>query len=116
MESAHPVVEQSSQRLHGHSAVRGRLSGVIPAGGLDSDAEPQWSWGIQLLPYLEQQSRYQRIDFSQAWNSERNKKDLSEEIRVFLNPSESDRTPVDGFAITHQTANSRLRPSWRGLA
>lgn len=90
--------------------------GVIPAGGRRSDVEPQWSWAVRLLPYIEQERSYRSVDFSQLWNSDQNRKWLSFEIRIFLNPSESDRNPVDGFAITHQTANSRVFGPREGIS
>ena len=89
---------------------------VIPAGGRRSDVDPQWSWAVQLLPYLEHERSYRRVDFSQPWSSDQNRKWLSFEIRVFLNPGESNRSPVDGFAITHQTANSRVFGPREGIS
>jgi hypothetical protein len=82
--------------------------GWIPAGGKPEDTSPEWSWQTQLLPYLEQQAAYGAIDFTRAWNSPENGKPLSMSLAIFYSAVETNRRPVDGFGVTHFTANSRL--------
>jgi len=82
--------------------------GWIPAGGSSEDVLPEWSWQTELLPYLEQQTLYRRIDFTRPWNSRENAELFSLSLPIFCSPKETDRRPVNGFAVTHFTANSRL--------
>ncbi len=85
-----------------------KFDGWLPAGGSRDDLLPEWSWQTQLLPYLEQDALYRRIDFAQPWNSPENAGLLSLSLSIFYSVEERDRRPENGFAVTHFTANSRL--------
>lgn len=91
------------------------FNGFIPAGGNATDTDPRWSWQVQLLPYMEHERAYARIDFSQAWNAPVNREVFAISIPSFLNPEERDVAAVDGLAITHQAANSRLFGTREGM-
>lgn len=84
------------------------FKGWIPAGGSVDDVLPEWSWQTQLLPYLEQQELYRRIDFARPWNSPENATLSATNIAVLLGHNEPNRGPIDGFGITHFTRNSRV--------
>ena len=90
-------------------------NGRIPAGGSPDDSLPYWSWQTELLPYLEQQAAYRAIDFTRAWNSPENQKPLSMNLAIFQSAAESARRPVDGYGVTHFTANSRLFGAREGV-
>lgn len=92
----------------GTQAYATTYGGWIPAGGEPRETLPEWSWQTQLLPYLEQDAAYRAIDFTRAWNSPENKRALSMSLAIFFSVAETDRRPVDGFGVTHFTANSRL--------
>lgn len=82
--------------------------GWVPAGGSVEDVLPEWSWQTQLLPYLEQQALYRKIDFTRAWNSPENTPLSAISISILLGHNNPNRGPVDGFGITHFTGSSRV--------
>lgn len=88
----------------------------LPKVGTEQDTDPGLSWQTQLLPWLDQQTLYSRIDFQKPWNSRENARPLSTEIAAFQSPHERYHASVAGFAITHQTANSRLFPPGKALS
>ena len=92
-----------------------KFDGWLPAGGSRDDLLPEWSWQTQLLPYLEQDALYRRIDFARPWNSPENAELFSWSLPVFCSVEAKDRRPVNGFAVTHFTANSRLLRPRDGL-
>lgn len=86
-------------------------NGNMPAGGSPGENLPLWSWQTTLLPYLEQNALYRRIDFDRAWNSPGNAELFSTNIAIYQSARERNRDPVVGFAITHFAGNSRvMRP------
>lgn len=86
-------------------------NGNMPAGGSPDESLPLWSWQTTLLPYLEQNALYRRIDFDRPWNAPGNAELFAADLAILLSPRERNREPVDGFAITHFAGNSRvMRP------
>lgn len=49
-------------------------NGHLPQDVIDSDGKPLHSWRVQLLPYLEANDLYEKIDKSRAWDDPVNKK------------------------------------------
>lgn len=61
----------------------------FPAGTHQNDrlkAEKRLSWMADLLPYLDQNTTYERIDFKKAWDDPANAAAVGAQLPVFLNP------------------------------
>lgn len=69
------------------------LHGKLPADGpLDGADGPQFSWRVSLLPHLGLRELYDRIDFSQPWDSETNRPLALKMPSVFANSLEPNKT------------------------
>ncbi|HSG71490.1 MAG TPA: DUF1559 domain-containing protein, partial [Planctomycetaceae bacterium] len=74
----------------------------MPTGTIENDKlkpEERLSWQVSILPYIEQQALYQRIDQKQGWKSDANKQWSKNKIPVFLSPGIA--TQGEEFAETH---------------
>ena len=89
--------------------------GWLPPGGSRDDVLPERSWQTQLLPYLDRGRLYHGIDFTRPWNSPENSELLSLSLPEFYSVEEKDRRLVNGYAVTHFTANSRLLRAREGI-
>jgi type II secretory pathway pseudopilin PulG len=58
-----------------------------PAYTTNSDGKPLHSWRTLILPYLEQQALYDKIDLSQPWDDPANKAAYETRIHVYACPS-----------------------------
>lgn len=85
-----------------------RYDGWTPAGGMATDASPEWSWQVQLLPFLDRDDLYSRIDFRQRWDAGPNREVTATSLETFLSPYESKPASHWELAITHQAANARV--------
>jgi hypothetical protein len=52
----------------------------------------QFSWRVQLLPFMEQRELYEKFDFNQPWDSEHNLKVAAEMPDVYRSPNEPAKT------------------------
>ena len=57
-----------------------------PAYTVDANGRPLHSWRTLILPYLEQDPLYQRIDLSKPWNDPANARALETDLPVFSCP------------------------------
>jgi hypothetical protein len=64
-------------------------------------------WQTSLLPYLEQEELYRRIDREVPWNDPRNVDAFRTPVRVYLHSVPGERDEA-GFALTHYAANVRV--------
>ncbi len=82
--------------LQGYHAARESF----PVGSVEPRLNPrdttskQLAWSASLLPYLEQQALYERIDFSTAFDSEENAEPAAEVVSTYLCPSVSRDSPL----------------------
>ena len=58
-----------------------------PAYTVDTDGKPLHSWRTLILPYLEQQSLYEKIDLSKPWDDPANKEAYETRLSVYQCPS-----------------------------
>ncbi|MEX0717580.1 MAG: DUF1559 domain-containing protein, partial [Planctomycetaceae bacterium] len=85
--------------LHNHhDAFRGLPAPAYP--NEDLKPEQRLSWMTRMLPFLDEQPVYNRIDFKKAWDDEANKEPLSKQIGVLLHPS-LDEKEKNGYGVTH---------------
>jgi hypothetical protein len=89
----------------------------LPAGyTADPLGRPLHSWATALLPYLEQDQLFAKIDPQQPWNDPINRSALAAEIPLFLNRNlDLARRNNTGFALIHYAGNKHTFPAKRGL-
>lgn len=75
-----------------------------PSPAFDPHGRPLHGWQTFLLPYLEQQSLFQKIDLAVAWDDSRNQAAFQQELSFFLQPMVEQRFR-DGYALTHYAGN-----------
>jgi len=77
----------------------------LPAGCLTGPTgEPLLGWPVPLLPFLEHENLYRRIDRTKPWDDKANADVFANELRLFQHPGASiDRR--DGWPVNHYAAN-----------
>jgi hypothetical protein len=72
-------------------------------------------WLTRLLPYIEEDRIYKRINMEIPWNAPNNAQVFREEIQIYLNPrviyrnaGVETRQSQDGFALSHYAGNARI--------
>lgn len=78
-------------------AYESRYAALPPAFTVDADGQPLHSWRTLLLPFLEQQTLYDRIDLSKPWDHPDNEKATQFKIPVYQCPE----TLRDGTFTTY---------------
>ena len=91
-----------------------KLTGLKRVGTSETPAA-HFSWMTGLLPYLDQQQLYERIDFSKPVESPENLKAGSTQVSAFLNPLDDRQRwegyPFHGMALTHFAGMSGVEDS-----
>jgi hypothetical protein len=93
----------------------------LPFGGTILDnGQLGHGWMAQLLPYLEEQKLYDKIDFSKSWNDPVNAPVFRERIVEFYSPylrrlPEAEQTDQNGFFKTDYAANQFVLPAGKSL-
>jgi prepilin-type processing-associated H-X9-DG protein len=77
-------LKQIGVAMHNYHDTRGSFP---PAYVSDADGKPMHSWRVELLPYLERGDIYNAYDRSQAWDSEANRRFVSQRPDVYGCPS-----------------------------
>ncbi len=87
-----------------------------PGGVMNSAGELQDSWETMLLPYLESQDLYKRINRNLAWDHPENAEAFKTEIRDFQNPGVrgDHRVNAQGYGLSHYSVNSHVLGLNRG--
>ncbi len=89
-------LKQIMLALHNFESVYGHFPPAVIYG---PDGKPWHSWRTLLLPYLEQNALYNRYDFSQSWDSPKNKAVVETVVPVFQDPVYGKSTlPVTHYA------------------
>jgi hypothetical protein len=82
---------------------------TFPPGALfNATGEPLHGWQTLLLPYLEEEARYKKIDLQKAWNDPANVATFRCTLKVFIRPEVEPRTDSDGFGLSHYAGNAQL--------
>jgi hypothetical protein len=84
------------ERLHQH---------FPPGATFDGQGRLLHSWQTQILPYLDEEAIYKRIDLQQPWNHPSNVPAMQKSVKPFLHPSISYRVNEAGFALSHYAGN-----------
>jgi prepilin-type processing-associated H-X9-DG protein len=79
-----------------------------PGGTFDRTGHAIQSWQTLILPYMEQEALYQRIDLRAPWNDARNLSAFQTPIPQYLQPGIDLVKNEFGDALTHYAANSDM--------
>jgi hypothetical protein len=61
--------------------------GVLPPAAIcDKKGKPLLSWRVAILPYIEQTQLYEQFKLDEPWDSEHNKKLISQMPKTYMNP------------------------------
>jgi hypothetical protein len=81
----------------------------LPAGGtFDARGNGQHGWQTMLLPYMNQEALYNRINLKVPWNEPTNAEPFRTTVKDFLYPGIEEQTNDAGLALSHYAANVRL--------
>lgn len=93
----------------------------FPVGGtFDKAGQPQHSWATQLLPYLDQKTMYEQINFDQPWTAADNREPFETRLPSLQSPGMPyDFTEAEGEAAgykpAHYAANNRVLSANSGM-
>ena len=83
--------------------------GCFPPGGVIRDDDTALhGWLTMLMPYLDQSSYYNWIDFNNSWDNSVNYNVFSLSYPVFLIPGVDDHFTSTGFGVTHNQGNPNI--------
>jgi type II secretory pathway pseudopilin PulG len=77
-------LRQIATALHNYQSEHKTLP---PAYTVDADGKPLHSWRTLLLPYLEQQPLYDKIDLTKPWDDPANKAAFETDLQIYRCPS-----------------------------
>lgn len=82
---------------------------VFPPGGTaKTDGTPYHSWQTYILPFMDQASHYNRINFDQPWSAPENRPHFQKEIKAYLNPNIDEKVSPAGLGLSHYVGNAEL--------
>jgi prepilin-type N-terminal cleavage/methylation domain-containing protein/prepilin-type processing-associated H-X9-DG protein len=89
-------LKQIGLALHSYVAANnaypaGYISDLKPNG---DDAGPGWAWGVKLLPYLEQQALFDKVNFKSKVESLAAEPVRMQSLPIFICPSDAEFEPV----------------------
>ncbi len=78
-----------------------KYGGLPPSHTTDAFGKPMHSWRVLLLPFLDRESVYSRIDLNQPWDSPANRRIMEEMPECYRSPLETGPrgTTADYFAV-----------------
>jgi type II secretory pathway pseudopilin PulG len=108
-------LKQIGLAAHNFHDARNHFPPVGGDGTDDPDVTEPISFHASILPYLQQQPLYTRIDKSIAWDEAANKAAYSSVVVTFLSPQFQEQTAPNGYAATHFVPNAQLIRDGRGM-
>ena len=79
-----------------------------PGGTFDAHGSPLHGWQAMILPFLEQDDLYNRIDFGVPWDDPRNASPFRTTVRAYLFPGIPERRDAEGYAPSHYAGNAHV--------
>ncbi|WP_298867021.1 DUF1559 domain-containing protein [uncultured Gimesia sp.] len=79
-----------------------------PGSVIREDGQAMHGWLTMLLPYLSQNSYFNRIDFNKSWDNPVNSYVLSKSYPMYLMPGIEDDFTSTGFSLIHNLGNPNL--------
>lgn len=82
---------------------------LFPPGAIETAAgTPYHSWQAQILPYIDLNHLYRKIDFNKPWTDPTHQPIFKQEISLYLNPAIQETTSPEGYALSHYVGNELL--------
>jgi hypothetical protein len=72
-------------------------------------------WHTTLLPFIEQEGLYKRIDLNLPWNHPANAEHFRTKVNFYLHPAVASQRDAREFALTHYAGNARVLGGDRAL-
>jgi prepilin-type processing-associated H-X9-DG protein len=86
-------MKQIGLALHNQNDSNGRMYGPYAMNDRGS-VNTGLSWRVGLLPYIEQDNLYRRMDMSEAWDSPKNRSITNTPIKTFTSPYDEEQASV----------------------
>jgi len=87
-----------------------------PGATFDSQGRMMHGWQTRLLPFIEKDALYSRINFKVPWNDPDNAGAFAEIVREYENPGLERQDKTIGLALSHYAGNARVlggEKAWR---
>jgi hypothetical protein len=82
---------------------------ALPAGmTLNQHGQRLHGWQTHLLPFLEEQRLYSRIDLQSPWNDPVNVPTMREQVTVYLSQPSAGVEDENGFVLSHYAGNVKI--------
>lgn len=89
---------------------------VFPPGAIvDKDDTEYHGWQTMLLPYLDERSVYNQVNFNVPWNDAKNLGPMQTQIAAYVSPGVSELKDASGYALSHYAGNSEVFHKGQGL-
>ncbi len=89
---------------------------TFPPGTIaDKGGREYHGWQTMLLPYVEQVSVYNQVDFNVPWDDPKNRGPMQTKIACYLAPGINETQDAAGYALSHYAGNSYLFPQNRAM-
>ncbi len=98
-------LQQISQVLHNYPE---RYGSFPAAAAFDRVGRPLYGWQARILPYLEEQDLFDRIDFAIPWDDPRYAQAFRTEVRRYQIPRLRDTKDAGGYALSHYAGNVHI--------
>src|SRR5712692_8163099 len=79
-----------------------------PGATFDSQGRMLHGWQTRLLPFIEQDNLYHRINLKVPWTDPDNAPAFQQAVKTYLNPGLEWELGKDGFALSHYAGNARV--------
>lgn len=76
-----------------------------PAMSFDTHGRVLHGWPTHLLPYLEQEDLYKKIDLGKPWDHDVNREPMRQLLKMYRHPAHRQDFDADGYALTNYAAN-----------
>jgi hypothetical protein len=74
----------------------------------DRHGQRPHGWQTRLLPFLDEQDLYGRINLESPWNDPVNAPAMREQVKVYLSQPSAEVQDNDGFGLSHYAGNVRI--------
>lgn len=98
-------LKQIGLALHNYSHEHGSFP---LAGTFDSIGRPLHGWQAAILPFVEQQELYGRIDFRLPWTNARNALSYQTTVPEYVNPAIQFSKDPAGYALSHYAGSAAM--------
>ena len=106
-------LKQIGLALYNYEAKHDRFP---PGGTFAPSGRGEHGWATRLLPYLDEQAKYDAVTFDEPWDAPANRPPFSERLPPFASPHHSlpEKDAAD-YALAHYAGNARVLTDGTGL-